>query len=171
MLKPGSVRRVAIVGPGLDFANKEFGNDFYPPQSIQPFAVIDSLSWRLASPIPKHSRLYTFDISPSVNIHLARVKQSAIAGKPYVVQLPWNSAVPFSPEYLVAFTAYWQTLGRQIGTQVKPVAVPVKLADSVHVEAVSIPPEIAHRITPVDTNIVFQHMAIAEPPRAQKFEP
>ncbi len=36
-LKPHSIRRVAVVGPGLDFANKEKGNDFYPPQTIQPF--------------------------------------------------------------------------------------------------------------------------------------
>src|SRR5208282_1874680 len=43
LLGPRSVRRVAIVGPGLDFANKEMGNDFYPPQTIQPFAVLDSL--------------------------------------------------------------------------------------------------------------------------------
>ena len=167
MLKPGSVRRIAIVGPGLDFVNKEFGNDFYPPQSIQPIAVIDSLV-RLGLTDPKSFELYTLDISPSVNIHLARARQSAIAGKPYVVQLPWNSAVPFSLDYLAAFTAYWQTLGKQIGTPVKPVAVPVKLADAVHIEAVSIPPDIARRITPLDTNIVFQHIAIADP--EQKFD-
>jgi hypothetical protein len=39
----GSIRRVAIIGPGLDFVNKEEGVDFYPTQTIQPFAVIDSL--------------------------------------------------------------------------------------------------------------------------------
>jgi hypothetical protein len=31
LLKPGSVHRVAIVGPGLDFVNKNSGSDFYPP--------------------------------------------------------------------------------------------------------------------------------------------
>jgi len=44
----------------------------------------------------------------------------------------------------------------------------VKLADAVHIEAVSIPPDIARRITPLDTNIVFQHIAIADP--EQKFD-
>ena len=44
LLTPSSVRRVAIVGPGLDFVNKSYGSDFYPPQTTQPFAVIDSLA-------------------------------------------------------------------------------------------------------------------------------
>ena len=38
LLKPGGVRRVAIVGPGLDFTDKQEGHDFYPQQTIQPFA-------------------------------------------------------------------------------------------------------------------------------------
>ena len=36
---PQSVRRVAIVGPGLDFTDKAEGFDFYPQQTIQPFAL------------------------------------------------------------------------------------------------------------------------------------
>jgi len=158
LLKPGSVRRIAIIGPGLDFANKEYGNDFYPPQSIQPFAVLDSL-FRLGLSDPRTFQLYTFDISPNVNIHLARVQKNASAGKPYVVQLPWNSAVPFSPEYFKTFDAYWQTLGKWIGTPVKPVSVPLKVAEDIHIKALSIRPEIASRITPVDMNIVFQRLA------------
>jgi hypothetical protein len=167
MLKPGSVRRIAIVGPGLDFANKEYGNDFYPPQSIQPTAVLDSLI-RLGLTDPNTFELSTFDISPSVNIHLARAQKNAIAGKHYVVQLPWNSAVPFNPEYLAAFTAYWQNLGKRVGTPVEPVAVPLKLAQDIHIRAVSVRPEIASRITPVDMNIVYQRMDAADPD--QKFD-
>jgi len=157
MFKPGSVRRIAIIGPGLDFANKEFGNDFYPPQSIQPFAVVDSLI-RLGLTDAGSFELYTFDISPSVNIHLGRTRSNAAAGKPYVVQLPWNSEVPFSPEYFTDFEKWWQTLGNEIGTLAKPAVVPVKLAQNVHIRAVSIPPAIAKRITPVDMNVVFQHL-------------
>ncbi len=158
LLKPGTVRRIAIIGPGLDFANKEYGNDFYPPQSIQPFAVLDSLV-RLGLTDSKSFELYTFDISPGVNIHLARAKKNAAAGKPYVVQLPWNSSVPFSPEYLKAFETYWQALGEKVGEPVKPVTVPLQLAGDVHIHAVSIRPAIAARITPVDMNIVFQRAA------------
>ena len=50
VLRAGTVRRVAIVGPGLDFADKDEGHDYYPPQSLQPFAVIDAL---LASALPR----------------------------------------------------------------------------------------------------------------------
>jgi hypothetical protein len=38
------------VGPGLDFADKQEGYDFYPLQTIQPFAVIDSLRVRKLAP-------------------------------------------------------------------------------------------------------------------------
>ncbi len=160
LLKPGAIRRIAIVGPGLDFANKEYGNDFYPPQSIQPFAVLDSLI-RLGLTDPKSFQLYTFDISPGVNIHIARAQKSAAAGKPYVVQLPWNSAVPFNDQYLAAFQTYWKALGKRIGDPVKPVPVPLKLANDIHILAVSIRPEFAARITPVDMNVVFQRVADA----------
>jgi hypothetical protein len=167
MMKPGSVRRIAIIGPGLDFANKEFGNDFYPPQSIQPFAVLDSLM-RLGLTDPKTFELYTIDISPSVNIHLARTQKSAAAGKPYVVQLPWNSSVPFNREYFAGFESYWKDLGKQIGTPVKPATVPLKLAQDVHIRAVSIGPEFARHVTPLDMNIVFQRIAARGPD--QKFD-
>ncbi|HMK22154.1 MAG TPA: hypothetical protein VK466_07445, partial [Terriglobales bacterium] len=71
LLGAGTVRRVAVVGPGLDFANKEKGNDFYPPQTIQPFAVLDSLL-RLGLADATNLQLHTFDISQDVNYHIAR---------------------------------------------------------------------------------------------------
>lgn len=157
MIKPGSIRRIAVIGPGLDFANKDFGNDFYPPQSFQTFAVLDSLV-RLGLTNISEAQLYTLDISPSVNIHIAATQKAAAQGKPYVVQLPWNSSVPFSPEYVAAFEPWWQDLGRRVGTPVKPVTVPGKLSDEVHIRAVSIRPEVARRITPIEMNAVYQHM-------------
>jgi hypothetical protein len=42
-LPKGSITRVAVIGPGLDFTDKGFGYDFYPLQTLQPFAVYDSL--------------------------------------------------------------------------------------------------------------------------------
>ena len=59
LLKPGSIRRVAIVGPGLDFVNKQEGVDFYPPQTVQPFAVMDSLI-RLGLTNADSVEVYTF---------------------------------------------------------------------------------------------------------------
>jgi len=43
LLKAGAVMRVGIIGPGLDFTDKQEGFDFYPIQTVQPFAVMDSL--------------------------------------------------------------------------------------------------------------------------------
>lgn len=163
LLKPGSVHRVAIIGPGLDFANKDYGNDFYPPQTIQPFAVMDSLA-RLGVADLNSLKLYTLDISPSVNIHLTRARQMASRGKPYKVQLPWNSAVPWSPDYLAQFTKYWEVLGDQIGVPAKPAPVPATpQLGELHLRAVTIRPEIVEHITPIDMNIVFQRLAFAEP--------
>jgi len=161
-LKPGSIRRVAIVGPGLDFANKENGNDFYPPQTIQPFALIDSLT-RLGISDPATLEMFTLDISQSINVHLQRARRKASLGTAYNVQLPWNSAVPFSQDYLASFTQYWEKLGDQIGAAAKPVTVPESLAQEVHIRAASIRPQVVARVTPLDMNIVFQRLPISSP--------
>ena len=161
MLKPGSVRRLAIVGPGLDFANKEYGNDFYPPQTIQPFAVIDSLV-RLGLANPRSLELYTLDISPSVNLHVARARKKALQGKPYTVQLPWSTAVPRNQEYLTEFTKYWKSLGDQIGAPAKPVAIPnAPTTGQLYLRAVTIRPQFVTRIQPIDMNIVFQRLVLS----------
>jgi hypothetical protein len=156
-LKPHSIRRVAIVGPGLDFANKEKGNDFYPPQTIQPFSVIDSLMrWGLAD--PAGIDLFTLDISQDVNFHVARARDHANGGKAYVAQLPWNTAARHDPTYRSGFTQYWNRLGDQIGESIAPIAVPAAAAET-NTRAIRIRPEIVRRITPVDMNIVFQRLA------------
>ena len=43
LISEGSVRDVAVIGPGLDFSDKGSGYDFYPQQTLQPFALVDSL--------------------------------------------------------------------------------------------------------------------------------
>jgi len=165
LLKPGSIRRIAIVGPGLDFVNKEAGVDFYPPQVVQPFVVLDSLL-RLGLADASSVELFTFDISPSVNSHVARIRQQAKSGSPYVVQLPWNAQKPLSEEYRAAFTAYWQKLGAQIGDPVKAIAVPASVTGT-QTRAIKIKPQVAARITPVDTNIIYQRPLLAP---EQKFD-
>lgn len=158
LLRAGGVQRIAIVGPGLDFANKEKGNDFYPPQTIQPFAVLDSLL-RLGLADTKNLQLYTFDISQDVNFHVARVRKNAAAGRPYTVQLPWTTAARHSSEYRANFVEYWKRLGDQIGEPVPPIAVPKAAADT-ETRAVRIRPGVARMLTPVDMNIVFQRMRV-----------
>ncbi|HEX8872874.1 MAG TPA: hypothetical protein VF758_08915 [Candidatus Acidoferrum sp.] len=165
-LQPGSIRRMAVVGPGLDFANKEAGNDYYPPQTTQPFALMDSLL-RLRLADPTKLQVVTFDISPLVNIHLARVQKEGAAGKAQTVQLPWSTTVPREKQYLAGFIEYWKALGDQIGAEVRPIPPPAATAGELRLRAVKIRPEIAARVTPIDMNIVFQRQAL---PADQQFD-
>lgn len=157
ILKPHSLRRIGIVGPGLDFVNKNVGADFYPPQITQPFAVIDSLA-RLGLSDPASIEMYTFDVSPRVNIHLERARKRAAAGEAYTVQLLWSPA-RFTPEFLPGFEEFWQKLGDQIGKPVPPIPVP-EGAWQIRNRALSIRPGVVMRITPVNMNVVFQTLAL-----------
>ncbi len=156
MLKPGGARRIAIVGPGLDFANKEAGNDFYPPQTIQPFAVLDSLI-RLGIVNSNTVELDTLDISENVNVHVARIRTAATKGQSYILQLPWNAERPMSDEYRVNFIGYWQKLGGNIGQPVPPIRVP-EAAASTRTRAVKVRPSVVARVTPLDLNVVYQRL-------------
>jgi hypothetical protein len=160
LLSPGAVRRVAIIGPGLDFANKESGSDFYPPQTTQPFAVIDSLA-QLGLADPENLVLYTFDISPGVNVHLAQARRSAQAGQPYTVQLTWDQSVPRSAAYLSQFQPYWSALGTKIATPTPPRNVPAPLTSSLKTRAIKIHPKVVAKVTPLDMNIVYQRVTMA----------
>jgi len=158
ILKPGRVTRIAVVGPGLDFANKEAGSDFYPPQTIQPFAVLDSLI-RLKIADPNAIALDTFDISENVNLHLARIRQEAVRGRSYSLQLPWNTERPLSDEFRVRFIEYWQQLGDQIGRPMPPIRVP-EAADATRTRAIEVRPDIVARVTAFDVNVVYQRLVL-----------
>jgi hypothetical protein len=155
LLQPGSVRRVAIIGPGLDFVNKKFGYDFYPPQTIQPFTVIDSLL-RLGLADPNRTEVYTFDISPAVNRHIERAKANVGSGSAYTLQLLWNRNMTVSGSFLAGFKAYWRRMGSEIAKPAPPLAVPQSVQAEVASRAVSIRPEVVAKIVPVDLNIIVQ---------------
>jgi hypothetical protein len=154
LLAPGSVRRAAVIGPGLDFTDKAGGYDFYPQQTIQCFALADSL-FRLGLARPGKLELTTFDISQRVNDHLQRARRRAQRGQAYVLQLPHDPQAPWNP----ATAHYWQQFGDQIGTPVAPIRAPA-VAGSVETRAVQIRSAIASMITPVDLDIVTQHLDV-----------
>jgi len=167
MLKPGSVRRVAIVGPGLDFVNKQEGVDFYPPQSVQPFALLDSLlRLGLANANADGGagagaiEIHTLDISSLVNAHLAAARKNAAAGHPYTVQLPWLAGGRWSAEFRTQFTDYWKALGSRIGEPVAPIPVPEALS-GIETRAVRVRPAMVGCVNPVDMNIVYQVLPVA----------
>ncbi len=161
MLKAGNVRRVAVIGPGLDFVNKQEGVDYYPPQTTQPFTLLDSL-FRLGLANPKDVDLFTIDISPRVNLHIATAKKNAEQGQPYTVQLPWYREGRWSDDFRLKFSSYWQHLGAQIGDPVAPIPVP-EGSSGFETKAIRVRPDVVSRVAPVDMNIVVQ--ALALPPQ------
>src|SRR6201984_3521523 len=60
----GKICRIAIIGPGLDFTNKHNGYDFYPLQTIQPFAVMESVL-RLKLGRPGDVAVVAMDLNPA----------------------------------------------------------------------------------------------------------
>lgn len=154
LLKPGSVRRVAIIGPGLDFVDKGEGYDFYPPQTVQPFAVIDSLL-RLGLADAAQLRVTTLDISTRVNGHLLRARQRALQQRGYVVQLPRDPSRGWNDDAV----EYWRQFGGSIGTPTPPIKPPAALR-GIELRAVRIRPEIVRRVVPADLNIVLQRLEL-----------
>lgn len=154
LLSAGSVRRVGVVGPGLDFVDKRQGTDFYPVQTIQPFAIVDSVL-RLGLAEPGQVRVTTFDVSARVNHHLEMSRRRAEVGEAYVLNLPRRlDLFPWS-RYLVA---YWEHLGDRIGMDATPAAVPPEIGDRVRMRAVRVRPEVLQAIEPEDLDIVLQRM-------------
>ena len=152
MLDAGSIRRVAIVGPGLDFLNKADGHDFYPEQTIQPFAVVDALL-HLELAAPHRLEVVTFDVSARVNQHIAMATDRARAGGTYVVQLPLSAAERWSPELV----DYWQEWGARVGEPVRPAAVP-PVATGVKVRAVRLRHDVVASLHPQELNIVLERI-------------
>jgi hypothetical protein len=153
-LRAGSVRRVAIVGPGLDFMNKADGHDFYPQQTIQPFALYDSLN-RLGLAGADGVRTVTLDISPRVNHHLQMAGARARAGQPYVVHVPLPRKERWTPDLL----DFWKHFGDRIGAADTAARPPDPAL--VDVRAVRIPPALVLTISPARLNIVTERLQVA----------
>lgn len=152
LLAKGSVRRVAVVGPGLDFTDKQEGYDFYPQQTTQPFALVDSLL-RLGLSRKDELQVTSLDISPRVNQHLDRIRQRARLGSSYIVQLPLKS----DRAWKSGATAFWRHMGEFIGSPATPVAAPPSVG-KLEIRALRIPPEVILCVTPKDLNVVWQRM-------------
>jgi len=160
-LREGQVRRVAVIGPGLDFADKESGYDYYPQQTLQPFALYDSLM-RLGLAKRGALEVTVFDISSRVLDHLHLARERAKAGTGYVVQLPRDPARQWMP----GAVRYWQAFADQMGTPVNPLPPPAELK-GLQTRAVRVRPDVVLSCIPRDLNIVFNRLEI---PAAEKFD-
>jgi hypothetical protein len=153
LLTPGAVRRVAVVGPGLDFVDKAEGQDFYPPQSLQAIALADSLL-RLGLAPKDRLSITAFDISPRVLGHLERARSRAAAGEGYVLQLPRPREGWRAP-----FVRYWERLGDAVAAPADPVTPPPS-AGPLAIRAVRVRSEVVSVVHPVDLNVVYQTLDV-----------
>jgi hypothetical protein len=152
LLNQGSVARVAVIGPGLDFTDKQSGYDYYPQQTLQPFAVYDSLG-RLGLSKPAAVSITVFDISSRVLEHMQRARERAQKGRPYSIQLPRDPQQSWKPEAV----EYWRAFGDHAGKSVAPIRPPAELKGLV-TRAVEIRPAVVLSSEPVDLNIVLERM-------------
>ncbi|HXG33995.1 MAG TPA: class I SAM-dependent methyltransferase [Bryobacteraceae bacterium] len=158
LLKPGAVRRAAVIGPGLEFTDKRGGYDYYPPQTLQPFALMDTLlRLRLAAP---GLQVTSLDISPRLNAHLAHARRLAAKRRGYRIELPLDAAVAWRP----GFRTYWQNFGRYVGAAVTPMRPP-PTAGRVEARAVRVRPDFVARLQPVDLNVMVEHLDLPESER------
>ncbi|HLH00157.1 MAG TPA: hypothetical protein VKX49_27865 [Bryobacteraceae bacterium] len=146
---PPHVRRVAVVGPELDFYGGPDGYDFYPLQAVQPFAIMEALQ-RLDLVHAGEVQLTAMDMNPFVLSHLRALAAKVRTGH-YVLQLPLNTAAGWNAEGM----SYWSRFGELIASPAEPVPVPAGL-HHVNVRAVAVKPQAGARISVNDLDIVAQ---------------
>jgi len=151
LLAPGGVRRVAIVGPGLDFADKDVGFDIYPQQTLQPFAVVDSLKRLGLVPSTRDPEIVLLDISPRIVDHVTRARARAARNVGYTMNLPLAAKTPWLPEV----RAYWRTFGDQIGVQVQA-NVAKLVAEQADMRRIRARPSVVQSLSMMNLNIVTE---------------
>ena len=164
VLREGQVARVAVIGPGLDFSDKNEASsyDYYPQQTLQPFALYDSLI-RLGLARANGVSISVFDISSRVIDHIQRARGRARMNTGYVIQLPREVANPWPADLI----AYWRSLGDRVGAEVEPIRPPeifrsINAGQGLETRAVRIRPDVVLACEPVDLNIVLERINLAE---------
>ena len=162
VLREGQVARVAVIGPGLDVIdkNERTSYDYYPQQTLQPFALYDSLV-RLGLAGAGGVSMSIFDISSRVINHIRRARELAGMNTGYVIQLPRQVADPWPADLI----AYWRSLGDRVGADVAPIQPPANGSPGLETRAVRIRPDVVLRCQPVNLNIVLERIPLTEADR------
>lgn len=116
------VRRVLIVGPGLDLAPRTGLVEAGPPESYQPWAVIDALVGLGLSRLDD-LQVVAADINPRVVTHLRRAAANPPALS-LVSEIRDGNTVTLTPE----FRDYFAQLGRTLG-ETAPMTAPAGARD------------------------------------------
>jgi hypothetical protein len=142
--------RVGVIGPGLNFIDKDESSafDYYPLQTLQPFALLDSLrQLKLGDSV----ELTVFDISPLVLEHFQRARQQAQKGIGYTIQLPQDAGHSWPG----SLEDYWGRLGATVGKDIPPLAPPAVFA-GLRSRAVEIRPDVVAACQAEDLDIIAQ---------------
>ena len=104
------IQRVLIVGPGLDLAPRTGLLEAGPPESYQPYAVVDALVGLNLSRLDQ-LQVVGADVNPRVVQHLARASSASVS-------LTLLSGVGDSDSLTLQddFRRYFEDLGRSIGS-------------------------------------------------------
>jgi hypothetical protein len=146
------IRRVLIVGPGLDLAPRTSLLETGPPESYQPWAVIDSL---LALGLSHADDLQVVgaDINPRVVEHLQRAR-AAPPVLTLVSGIRESDALALAADY----RQYFGSLGRALGD----VAVPSRAAPAQRsghlMKTVTVSGKIAPMLSAAPLDVVIEHL-------------
>src|SRR5215469_8896554 len=143
-LNLGSMRRIAVIGPVLDFTDKRDGYDFYPLQTLQPFAVLEAVA-RLDLGKVENLQVVCLDLNSAVIAHVQKLAERGRGGQTYNLQLPRDPKAEWSPEAI----SYWKHFGEILGSPAKPLPVPASLG-GVETRAVTIQRQYAARMKVYD---------------------
>jgi len=138
------IRRIAVIGPGLDHGGKGDGFDFLPVQTVQPFAVMESVL-RLGLAQPSEVQVTAFDLNPWV---LAQGKSAKAKSAHYVVQVGHPAAAAWNDHGL----GYWQHFGDIVGQPATAAQAP----SGIELRAIEIKPQFAARVSMEEMDIVTQ---------------
>jgi hypothetical protein len=145
------IRRVLIVGPGMDLAPRTSLLEVGPPESYQPWAVIDALV-SLGLSRADDLTVVAGDINPRVVDHLTR-SQTRPPTLTLVTEIGESRTVSLSAEYRDYFTH----LGRALG-EVREDALPAGAAGHLR-KTVRVQPSVARVLRAERLDIVTDRLA------------
>jgi CheR methyltransferase, SAM binding domain len=143
------IRKVLIVGPGLDFAPRTDLIDLFGPQSYQPFAIADALiGLKLAD--AAQLQIHCVDINQRVINYLRGLKQNKNITLSMLSGIADTSSRPLTGE----FKEYFGGLGKSIGLE-RGLKVPASYGSHLK-KAIGINPEISEIISVDRLNIITE---------------
>jgi hypothetical protein len=144
------LRKILVVGPGLDLAPRTDLIDIVPPQSYQPFAVADSLLRRGLTEAADLS-IHCVDINDAVVSYLTQVHERRLTELTVLSGLADHAARPLAQEY----RQYFHEFGTRIGTPSGRARPAGRHGDRLFT-SIAIAEPIARRITAERLNIVTE---------------